>query len=300
MLTVGSGALVVMPMVVDMEATVGEAGSGVVFKRVGVGLCAVSSTVRGVGVGAWMVRPCVDSLSAWGLEGVRLAVGPGRPCEPAGPLTFVGVPAAGWALVAGVRVVGGMAVVGLDDVPLPGARVPGTDGVLQADAGVGGTGGLEAAPARVPPAVAEVPTSVLCVAPAVTAREVWSPPQVPLVSVTGDGVAGVILSAVVFKTSVAVSTDEFFSKWSHVWLRSECLDVCRLSDKDQEETQTSTRAVHILQVGWERGWVVPKAPSWPRLRLLRAPCCLAEVQEAAVQGALPSWAIFLGELRAWH
>lgn len=52
--------------------------------------------------------------------------------------------------------------------------------------------------------------------------------------------------------------------------------MCRLSDKDQEETQTSTRAVHILQVGRERGWVVPEAPSQPRLRLLRAPCCLAE------------------------
>ena len=55
-----------------------------------------------------------------------------------------------------------------------------------------------------------------------------------------------------------------------------CSDVCRLLDKDQEETQTSTRAVHILQVGRERGWAVPGAPSRPRLRLLRAPCCLAE------------------------
>lgn len=64
----------------------------------------------------------------------------------------------------------------------------------------------------------------------------------------------------------------------------ECLDVCRLSDKDQEETQTSTRAVHILQVGRERGWVVPKAPSWPRLRLLRAPCCLAEVPTVKTAG----------------
>lgn len=55
-----------------------------------------------------------------------------------------------------------------------------------------------------------------------------------------------------------------------------CSDACRLSDKDQEETQTSTRAVHILQVGRERGWAVSGAPSRPRLRLLRAPCCLAE------------------------
>lgn len=55
-----------------------------------------------------------------------------------------------------------------------------------------------------------------------------------------------------------------------------CSDACRLSDKDQEETQMSTRAVHILQVGRERGWAVSGAPSRPRLRLLRAPCCLAE------------------------
>lgn len=227
-------------------------------------------------------------------------MGLGGPCEPAGLLTLVGVVAVGWALVASVRVAGSMAVAGLDDVPLPGARVPGADGVLQADVRAGGTGALEAAPAPVPPAGPEVPTSVLCVVPAVIAGEVWSPPQVPLVSVTGDGVAGVILSAVVFKTPVAVCTDEFFSKWSHVWLRSGCLDMCRLSDKDQEETQTSTRAVHILQVGRERGWVVPEAPSQPRLRLLRAPCCLAEGREAAAQDALPGWATFLEELRAWH
>lgn len=179
-------------------------------------------------------------------------MGLGGLCEPAGLLTL-GVVAVGWALVASVRVAGsmavaglddvplpgarvpgedrviqadvgagGMAVTGLDDVPLPGARVPGADGVLQADVRAGGTGALEAAPAPVPvpPAGPEVPTSVLCVVPAVTAGEVWSPPQVPLVSVTGDGVAGVILSAVVFKTPVAVCTDEFFSKWSHVWLRT--------------------------------------------------------------------------------
>lgn len=31
------------------------------------------------------------------------------------------------------------------------------------------------------------------------------------------------------------------------------------------------------------------------------PCCLAEGSEAAAQGVLPGWAIFLlGELRAWH
>lgn len=63
-LTVGSGALVVEPTVVDSEAADGEVGSGVVFKRVGVGLCAMSSTVQGVGLGAWIVGPCVDSLSA--------------------------------------------------------------------------------------------------------------------------------------------------------------------------------------------------------------------------------------------
>lgn len=278
MLTVSSGALVVVPTVVDTEAADGEAGSGVVFKRVGVGLWDVSSTVRGVG--AWTVGPCTDTLGTRGLEGVRLAVerlavGPGGPGEPAGLLTPVWVAAAGWALVASVGVAGGMAVAGLDEL-LPGARVPGEGGVLQADTGAGGVGTLEAAPARVPPAVAEVPTSVLCVVPAVTAGEVWSPPQVPLVGVMGDGVAGVILSAVLFKTPVTVSTDEFVSEWSHVRLRNGCSNACRLSDKDQEETQTSTRAVHILQVGRERGWAVSGAPSRPRLRLLRAPCCLAE------------------------
>lgn len=240
-----------------------------------------------------------------GLEGVRLAVerlavDPGGLGEPAGLLTLAGVAAAGWALVASVGVAGGMAVAGLDDELLPGARVPGEDGVLQADTGAGGVGTLEAAPARVPPAVAEVPMSVLCVVPAVTAGEVWSPPQVPLVGVMGDGVAGVILSAVLFKTPVTVSMDEFVSEWSHVRLRKGCSDACRLSDKDQEETQMSTRAVHILQVGRERGWAVSGAPSRPRLRLLRAPCCLAEGRETAAQGTLPGWAILLGELRAWH
>lgn len=284
-----------VPTLVDTEAADGEAGSGVVFKRVGVGLRAVSSTVRGVGVGAWMVGPCADTLGTRGLEGVRLAVerlavDPGGPGEPAGLLTLAGVAAAGWALVASVGVAGGMAVAGLDDELLPGARVPGEDGVLQADTGAGGVGALEAAAARVPPAVTEAPTSVLCVVPAVTAGEVWLPPQVPLVGVMGDGVAGVILSAVLFKTPVTVSTDEFVSECSHVWLRNGCSNVCRLSHKDQEETQTSMRAVHILQVGRERGWVVPEAPSRPRLRLLRAPCCLAEGREAAAQGALPGWA----------
>ena len=225
MLTVSSGALVVVPTVVDTEAADGEAGSGVVFKRVGAGLRAVSSTVWGVSVGAWMVGPCADTLGTRGLEGFRLAVerlavDPGGPGEPAGLLTLAGVAPAGWALVAGVGVAGGVAVTGLDDELLPGARVPGEDGVLQADTGVGGVGALETAPARGPPAVTEVPTSVLCAVPAVTAGEVWSPPRVPLVSVMGDGVAGVILSPVLFRTPVTVSMDEFVSEWSHVRLRT--------------------------------------------------------------------------------
>lgn len=58
---------------VDTEATEGV-GSGVVFSRGGVGLLAVSAT--GWAVDGWVVGPCVDVLSAWGLVGsVGRAVG---------------------------------------------------------------------------------------------------------------------------------------------------------------------------------------------------------------------------------
>lgn len=66
---------------------------------------------------------------------------------------------------------------------LPGARVLRCGRVLQADVRAGGTGALGGVPGPpVPPAGPEVPTSVLCVVPAVMQEVVTS--QVPLVSVT--------------------------------------------------------------------------------------------------------------------
>lgn len=291
-----------VPTVMDAEAEEGEAGSGVVLRRVGAGLLAASAAVRAVG--AWTVGPCVDALSVWGLRGtVGLAVAwpgvcPGRPCESKGPLTLARAAAAVGAPVAGVGVV---CVAGPDSVPLPGTRVWGEDGVRRSDAGTGGVGTPEVAPSGVPSAVADAPASVLCIVPAVTAGEVGSPPQVPLVNVMGEGVTEVILADISFKTLVMVSMDEFCSEFSSVLLRTEyrgCGAVRWLSDKDQEETQMSTRAVHILQVSWQQGWAVPEAPSLPFLRLLTVPCCLAEEREAAARGVCPGWAIFLGGLRA--
>lgn len=109
MLAAGWGALVVVPTVMDAEAEEGEAGSGVVLRRVGAGLLAASAAVRAVG--AWTVGPCVGALSVWGLRGtVGLAVArpgvcPGRSCEPKGPLTLARAAAAVGAPVAGVGVV---------------------------------------------------------------------------------------------------------------------------------------------------------------------------------------------------
>lgn len=68
-------------------------------------------------------------------------------------------------------------------------------------------------------------------------------------------------------------------------------DATRLSDKDKEEMQRSTRAAHILRTG----------RAGRLLRLVTAPSCPAREPEAAAQGALLDWAIFLvGELRAGH
>ena len=75
-----------------------------------------------------------------------------------------------------------------------------------------------------------------------------------------------------------------------------CWNVRRLSDKDQEETQMSTRAVHILQVSWEQGWAVPEAPSLPFLRLLTVPCCLAEESKVKKEGI---WSVTHGA-QAWQ
>ena len=47
----------------------------------------------------------------------------------------------------------------------------------------------------------------------------------------------------------------------------------------------------------------PQGRFWapgPVTEQVALPAGLGHSQEAAVQGALPSWAIFLGELRAWH
>lgn len=68
--------------VVDTAAMEGV-GSGVVFSRGGVGLLAVSATGRAVD--GWVVGPCVNVVSAWGLVGsVGLAVGWRGVCS-AGP-----------------------------------------------------------------------------------------------------------------------------------------------------------------------------------------------------------------------
>lgn len=69
-----------------------------------------------------------------------------------------------------------------------------------------------------------------------------------------------------------------------------------LSDKDQEETQMSTRAVHILQVSWQQGWAVPEAPSLPFLRLLTVPCCSAEEPKVKKEGI---WSVTHGP-QAWQ
>lgn len=77
--------------------------------------------------------------------------------------------------------------------------------------------------------------------------------------------------------------------------------MCRLSDKDQEETQASTRAVHILQVGRERGWVVPRSsqPAAPQaakgsLLLGRGTC---PVKTAGVWSGTGARAPVMGEER---
>lgn len=107
----------------------------------------------------------------------------------------------------------------------PGAQVW---GVLWAslevgvcDARVGGVGGLEEAPSGVFLIAAEVAVSVLCVLPAVTTAEVGSPTQVPLVNV-GDDVTKVILSVVLSKTLVIISSDEVFTELFRVSLGTEC------------------------------------------------------------------------------
>lgn len=62
-------ALVVVTTVVDMEATEGGLGFGVVFRSGASGLLAVSATGQ-----VWVVGPCVDSNARGDVVGVGLAV----------------------------------------------------------------------------------------------------------------------------------------------------------------------------------------------------------------------------------
>lgn len=62
-------ALVVVTTVVDMEATEGELGFGVVFTSGALGLLAVSTTGQ-----VWVVGPCVDSTARGVAGGAGLAV----------------------------------------------------------------------------------------------------------------------------------------------------------------------------------------------------------------------------------
>lgn len=155
----------------------------------------------------------------------------------------------------------------VDVLPL-GACVPGVpraavgDREGGANIGANGTGTPEVVWSGGCATTAEVFTAVLCF-PAVMARELLST-EVLLVHVTGESVIVVIFSDVLLKVLSAVSSGTLFlTKLSRIWLKAKCRgswDVARPSEKDKEETQTSTRAVHILRVSQEQGWVVPKAP----------------------------------------
>lgn len=303
--------------VVDTEATEGV-GSGVVFSRGEVGLLAVSATGRAVD--GWVVGPCVDVLSAWGLVGseglavgsVGLAVGSaelavgglglavgsmglavestgpalgsvgpvvgseglavGSPgpavewrgvcsaglCEPRALPAFAVVAAAVCVLVASV--VRG-AVVG--HVPLLGAWVR---GVLGAAVGAGGgrvavgVGTLESVRLAGPAAAAEVPTAVPGVLPAGIAGELGLAPKGSLADVTGEGV--VMASEVLFKMLPVISLDVFLVTKA-VWLKTTGTGprgATRLSERDREEMQASTRADHILWASREQGWR-PRLPA---------------------------------------
>jgi len=202
-------------------------------------------------------------------------------------------------------------VAGVIRVAVPGSGLPlgtcteGTltvveDGVGHDAAEAGDGGALEATGSGAPSVPA---SSVLRVLPAVTEGELALAAGLAVANGIGEGVNAVIVPDVPLRTLVTVITDASFSSGLSVLLTTECrgsLIGTRLSDKDKEEIQTSTRAVHILWVSQEQGWAVPEAPSWPLLRLLMIPCCLAEGSDAVAQGVLSSWAVVLaGERRAW-
>ena len=77
------------------------------------------------------------------------------------------------------------------------------DGAGRVDVGEAGVGHLEAGRSGPPATAAGVPTSVLCVLPAVITRELRLAPRVPPADVTGEG--GVIWADVVLKTLSAAS-----------------------------------------------------------------------------------------------
>lgn len=128
-----------------------------------------------------------------------------------------------------------------------GTRTAVEDGVCCDAAGAGGWGAPEATCSREP----SVPASVLSVLPAVTAGELALATGVPVANGTGEGVTAVIISDIPLRTLGTVITDTLFLAGLSVWLRTKCRaswDGTWLSDKDKEEIQTSTRAVHILWV----------------------------------------------------
>lgn len=269
--------LVVVTTVVDTGATEGGVGAGVT------GLLVMSAT--GPVVNTCVVGPGVDPLNAWrGVGGVGLPVewlgvcSEGL-CVPMGVLALAMVAAVGGALVSSV--IRGTAFI--DVLPL-GACVPGAPGAVvgdregSANIGVNGTDTSEVVWSGGRAVTAEVFTAVLCF-PAVVARELL-PTEVLLANVTGKSVITVIFSDVLLEVLLVVSSGTLFlTKLSCIWLKVERRgsgDATRPSEKHEEETHTSTRAVHILRGSQEQGRVVPQAPiqafsgcrqhpaAWPR------------------------------------
>lgn len=133
-------------------------------------------------------------------------------------------------------------------------------GVCPVAVGCGGVGTLEAAWSGVPSPAGEV-SSVLGVCPSVTMGDLGLAVKLPVVTMTGEVVTMAIF--VLLKTFIICFTDAFLlAKLCDVSLRTEGPGSWRRpSDKDKEETQMSTRTVHILQVNWEQGRALSRAPS---------------------------------------
>lgn len=211
----------------------------------------------------------MNVLGVWGPTGGRgLAVeGPGvcsaGSCVPRGLLAFAEAAAAVGALEAS-----GTKGVVLSDVLLLGAWVWGLlraaveDGAGPGGVEEGGVGCPEAGRSGPPATVAGVPTSVLCALPAVTARGLRLAPRAPAAAGSGEG--GVVCADVVVKALSAASLGApSGTTLSPVRLRAgdpESWAATRCPDKDKEETQASTRAVHILRVRRGEAGAVPEAP----------------------------------------